>query len=591
MNPAQLNQLKQQASKALELGDLAGASVLLTPAHKKFPNDPEVNWLVADLFIAQGHAAQGALLLKKAAERKSNVVVKEPLLEKAAEVCGREHLDALGLECASAWLKHNSTSDKARFFMGLFLYRNKRYSECITHLKKVVKQGTDNAWVYKTLGEALGCIGEHKTSFQNYKKGIALAPEAAGFQANFLLACNAMPFLSDSDVSDEHISYGKSIESRISPIAHESPKKRPKKLRLGFTSGEFRCHSIAYFLLPLLRGIDKARYEVYCYSDTTVEDSFTKEIKKYCDGWLDTDSLESDALIQIIRDDRVDVLVELNGYTGRFRFEVFATKAAPIQVSYLGYPNTTGLSRIDYRLTDSWADPETKTEHLHAETLTRLPGGFLCFEADPEAPAVERVQRLKGKEGICFGSFNAFHKVTKDVISTWARVLDGVPDSTLLIKSFSLGDPVIREMIKRKFSEHGISAKRLILLDHTAGRKEHLALYAKVDIHLDTFPYNGTTTTCEALWQGVPSVVLAGSSHRSRVGVSILNQVGLTDFIAEDLDAYVGLAVSKAAEQASLEVLREGMRERMQNSPLMQVERFAKDFSAAIEGMYQRYID
>ncbi len=590
MTPAQLNHLKQQAAAGLAANDLANAKAFITPAHQAYPNDPEVNWLLADLFVAQGYVAQGVGLLKKAAERKSNLGFKEPLLEKASELCGANQLHQLGFECASSWLKHCPKSDKARFFVGLFLFQKKRYSECITQLKKLLKQGSKTSGVYKTLGEAQYLSGEHQAAYDYYQQAIALAPSAQAVKGNFLLASNAMPFLSEESVSAEHVSYAKTLENEVVPHDYIPPAKRPKKLRLGFTSDEFRSHSIAYFLLPLLRGIDKNRYEVFCYSDTDREDSFTAEIKSFCDGWHDATALSDDALVALIRQHKVDILVDLNGHTGAVRFHTYISKSAPVQVTYLAYPNTTGFSRIDYRLSDYWADPENTTEHLHSEALVRLPGGFLCFEPAPDAPEPSFVNRTKAGQVVCFGSFNAFQKITDDVISVWARVLLAVEGSSLLVKSTALGDAGVKDAFKRKFKQHGISSKRLILLNHTPGRVEHLGLYAKVDIHLDTFPYNGTTTTCEAFWQGVPSIVLAGSSHRARVGVSILNQLGLNDFIAKDLDDYVSLAVSKASDLAALEALRATMRERMLNSPLMQTERFAKDFSEAVELMYGRYL-
>ncbi len=587
----QANQVMQQAQQAIGVGDFDRAKNLLAPLHKKSPSDPQVNWLIADVFLAEGNGAKGVAFLQKAALRKGNQQMKEPLLEKAVDICAAEDLYNAGLECAMAWLKHNSASEKARFFVAKFLRAKKRYSESAAHFTKLVKLGSQNSSVHLHLAQAQLSMAEHKSSLENFRIASSLALGESDFDGWFVFATNAFPQLSEKEIFQEHINFGRRLEASYSPMEHQKPSKRPDKIRIAFISGDLRTHSVTFFLLPLLRGLDRTRFEVICYSDVQKEDAVSEQIKSLCNAWVETRSMDIERVAQQVQNDQIDLLFDLSAYTSSFRLGVFANKAAPIQVSYLGYPNTTGLSRMDYRLTDEWADPRSLTEHLHTESLVRLKGGFLCFEADAVAPPVSFVQRTKKSPGVCFGSFNAYHKFNDEVIAAWAKILLSVADSTLMIKSLSLIDPPLRERLKKQFASYGVSPKRLTLMPETPGRKEHLELYGKVDIHLDTFPYNGTTTTCEALWQGVPSVVIAGDAHRSRVGVSIMSQVSLEDFIADDVDGYVALAAAKAADLTALQTLREGMRERMQNSPLMQVDRFANDFGEAVDSMYQRYLD
>lgn len=589
MKQALPRQQLQMAADAIRAGNYVQAKNIVSPLHQTHPYDPEVNWLLSDIFVAEGFYAEAARLLQKLAKRKSGQVKPVPLLQKASSICAHNDINALGLECARDWVKVAPKSEDSRFFLGLFLSRSNRYCAAIEMFQNLAREGSRNAWVYRYMAEAQMFTGQHERALENFEKGIALAPEEANFRANFLYSTNAMPLLDDARVSQEHLDYGRQQERKFKPLKHAPPASRPERLKIGFVSGEFRCHSITYFFLPLLKGLDITRYDVYCYSDTEVEDSFTGQIKALCGHWRETRNMASESVLKQVRDDGIDILVDLNGYTGKFRFDLFAQKAAPVQLSYLGYPNTTGLSRIDYRLTDEWADPEAFGNDFYSERLMRLPGGFLCFEPDPEAPSPELAQHPEPY--VRFGSFNAFQKVNDAVIASWAEVLERVENSTLLFKSFSFKEPEVRRTLQKKFEALGVSAKRLHLLDHTPSRREHLKLYGKVDIHLDTFPYNGTTTTCEALWQGVPTVTFKGHSHRSRVGNSILHQVGLSHFIAEDRKGYVETAVEQAADLSALRAGREQLRERMQASPLMSVQRFAKEFSDALESMYQNYCE
>ena len=296
-------------------------------------------------------------------------------------------------------------------------------------------------------------------------------------------------------------------------------------------------------------------------------------------------------VFELIRKDDIDILVDLSGYTGTYRLDLFAKRAAPIQVSYLGYPNTTGMSRIDYRLVDDWTDPTGKTEKFYSESLVRLASGFLCYYPNPSAPCVSELPANGNGRGVCFGSFNSFHKITNELLSAWANILLGIEGSTLIIKTGALHEESMRDTIHAQFETLGIEPARVELLGWNFEKLSHLDVYSKVDIHLDTSPYNGTTTTCEALWQGVPTITLTGDVHRARVGVSILTQVGLSDYIAKDLSEYVTIAVKKARDLSELSELRKTLREQMRNSMLMDVEAFSTELANAYETMYLEYTD
>src|SRR3989344_2623126 len=278
---------------------------------------------------------------------------------------------------------------------------------------------------------------------------------------------------------------------------------------------------------------------------------------------------------------QIDILVDLDGHTENNRLLVFARKSAPIQVTWLGYPNTTGLSTMDYRLTDGFADPVGMTERYHSEKLVRLPECFSCYKPPQGEPEVSALPARK-KGYVTLGSFNNSTKITADVIAVWVNILLAIPSAHLVLKNAGLSGKNRQQTLHRKFSDLGISPERLTLLGHDASLSDHLARYGDIDIGLDPFPYNGTTTTCEALWMGVPVVVLEGNTHAGRVGVSLMTNLGLPDFIGHSVEEYIAVAVRWATDLERLAGVRLGLRARMVASPLID----AKGFTGNLEQAY-----
>jgi predicted O-linked N-acetylglucosamine transferase (SPINDLY family) len=268
---------------------------------------------------------------------------------------------------------------------------------------------------------------------------------------------------------------------------------------------------------------------------------------------------------------------------------VFAQKPAPIQVSYLGYPNTTGMATIDYRLTDAWADPPGAADALHTEKLIRLPAGFLCYSPPKDSPAVGTLPSLARGGAISFGSFNNLAKLTAEAIELWSRILGAVPGSRLLIKNRVSADPKIAAAIVNAFGRHDIDRDRIDVRAPLPTMTEHLQAYGEIDIALDTFPYNGTTTTCEALWMGVPVVALAGNTHAARVGVSILQQVNLSELIAISAEQYVQTAVMLASDSSRLQTMREGLRNRLAASMLLDAAQITGEIESAYLAMWNQW--
>jgi pseudouridine synthase len=296
--------------------------------------------------------------------------------------------------------------------------------------------------------------------------------------------------------------------------------------------------------------------------------------------------LSDDEVAELVRGEQIDILVDLAGHSAQNRLSVFARRPAPVAATWIGYPNTTGLEAIDYRITDPWCDPPGTTEHLHSERLIRLPHGFSCYQPPSGAPAVAELPAARAGY-VTFGSFNALPKIRPAVIAAWSGILRKVPGSKLILKSRALGDADTRRRLTAMFAARGVDEPRIELAGALPSHSHHLELYNRIDIALDTFPYHGTTTTCEALWMGLPVIVRAGETHVSRVGVSLLERIGLGELAADSEAEYIEHAVTLAGNPGRLAELRAGMRERMANSPVANAGAFTRDLEDAYRRMWE----
>jgi predicted O-linked N-acetylglucosamine transferase (SPINDLY family) len=344
---------------------------------------------------------------------------------------------------------------------------------------------------------------------------------------------------------------------------------------------------VAYFVEPLLRGHDRQKVEVFCYAEVMRPDMVTTRLKGLADRWLVTVGLSDQQLAERIRTDGIDILVDVAGHTTGDRLLVFARKPAPVQVTWLGYPNTTGLKAIDYRLVDEVTDPRGEADAWASENLVRLKGGFLCYGLR-DGPEPTSAPCLRTGT-VTFGSFNNLAKVSTATFDAWAKLLCRLPRARLLLKELSFADAATRALVLDRLGERGVPAERVDLMARHPDFAEHLALYHRVDIALDPFPYNGTTTTCDALWMGVPVITLRGHRHAGRVGASLLTQVGLTDLIADSIEEYVEIAVALAGNLGRLDELHRLLRPRMAASPLCDEGAFACKMEAAFRAMWQHW--
>ncbi|MBC8012350.1 MAG: glycosyltransferase, partial [Burkholderiales bacterium] len=374
--------------------------------------------------------------------------------------------------------------------------------------------------------------------------------------------------------------------SPSTPTASASPATATRRLRIGYYSPDFRRHSIAHFFLPLLRHHDRATFEIFLYSDTRGTDATTATLRELADHWRDLAPLPEPDAIRLLAADRLDLLIDLAGLFGATRPRLFAARPAPVQAHLLGYHGSTGLTSLDYRFTDAVCDPPG-AEANSSEKLVRLPHGFHCF--DPLVPPLpEGTPPCLAAGHFTFGSCNALPKLNPDVVALWARVLHAVPASCLLLKAIQLHDPELRAEVVARFAAHGLDPARIEALPGTSSLQDHLATYRRIDLALDPFPCNGTTTTCEALWMGVPVLTLPGARHSARVTSSLLAQVGLPEFIATSADDYVHRAATLAAAPDRLAHLRSTLRARLAASPLGDVRAYARRLEAAYQEIIAR---
>lgn len=415
-----------------------------------------------------------------------------------------------------------------------------------------------------------------------YGEALQRAPEHHEARSYRLMALNYLDGVSREQGFVEHTAFAAALTA--SPSRHFPNRPDPnRRLRLAFLSPDLRLHSIFYFLEPLLAHLDGAAFEVVLYHDHFVVDPASQRLRSRAAVWRNFVGQPDAAVESVILADAPDVLIDLAGHTGLNRMTLLARRLAPVQISYLGYPNTTGLRAMDYRFVDSISDPVGEADEFHTEQLVRFADTAWAYQPPVEAP--EPTSRNAGQP-IVFGCFNNLAKVTDAALAAWSRLLAGVPASRLRLKTTGLGEPVIAEHIRARLERANIDGARVDLLDRTAGVAEHLALYHGVDVALDTFPYNGTTTTCEALWMGVPVVTLAGDRHAARVGASLLSAVGHPEWVARHWDDYVQRAVELVTDAEKREHACRGLRDAMRASPLMDHPGHSARFATALRACW-----
>ena len=460
------------------------------------------------------------------------------------------------------------------------------FDSAASYYRRALEFDPNNGAAALNLGVALVETGRIDAACQAFDQVLKHDPGNADAADNRLYA-QIYTETDPSKIFTAHAAWGRA--QSIGPSIAPTDANPNRRLRVGYVSPDFRRHSVAFFIEPLLANHDPAAVDVFCYADVARPDDVTARLRGYGPHWRNTSALTHAQLHQQIRQDDIDILVDLAGHTTGNRLPVFARRAAPLQVTALGYPATTGLTTMDYRLCDQETDPP-KADAFATETLVRLPTGLHCYQPPAAAPDVAPLPALKNGF-VTFGSFNKFAKISPETIQIWSAILSAVPNARILLKNKALIEERTRAALTDAFARHDITANRLAFAGWAGDDAAHLGLYGRVDIALDTYPYNGTTTTCEALWMGVPTLTQTGEGHASRVGASLMTRVGLSNWACGDTAALVAAALSVKRDLERLAELRAGLRARVKASPLCDGEGYARGIEAAYREMWLKFTD
>lgn len=450
---------------------------------------------------------------------------------------------------------------------------------------RAVAAGPNHPTAHHNLAVILAKSGDINGAITHTRRVMELEPHNRAAHSAFLLLVHYQPDMSAEDIYAEHRRWNAQHTRPAPPPSLQVAADRTTKLRIGYVSPDLRSHAVAQFLEPLLREHDRARFELYAYADVAEPDAVTARLKGYFDSWCDIHRMSAELVAGKIRKDGIDILVDLAGHTNQNRLDVFALKPAPVQVNYLGYPDTTGLDAMDFRVTDALADPRGRTDRLASEVLIRLDPPFLCYTGSSHSPEVGPLPALHNGY-VTFGSYNNLLKVTEPILREWAAILRAVPGSRLELKTLADVEGDGERRLRNVLASEGIARERVTIRGFVRDSRAFFQLYNGIDITLDTFPYHGTTTTCEALWMGVPVVTLLGETHVSRVGVSLLTGAGLPELVAATRQQYRDIAVALANDLPRLQSLRKELRGRIADSPLGDANAFTRRFESALQAMW-----
>lgn len=562
-------------------GDKAAAERAYRDLLAAQPADAFASYNLGRLHHARGDLGEAERLLRQALRGKPDFAdalvalahVQEACGEQASAVTSLEQALAVRADFAGTWYNY-----------GVLLWQLGRFDEAETALRRALALEPRFVPAWHLLGNMLRGVSRIADALEAFAAARRLEPERFDLESMELQALTLADGISAQDLFARHRAFGARLEAAIAPRfgPWTNDRNPERRLRVGFVSGDFHNHPVSWYAIPLLERMDRAQYQVFCYSTGSRLDGTTQQVRHAADVWRDVAALPDAGIADAIARDEIDVLVDLAGHSGVSRLGIFAMQPAPVQASWLGYPNTTGLTRIRYRLSDATADPPGMTEHLHTETLLRLPVCQWCFRpffAERHAP-----EPPCARNGfVTFGSFNHAPKLSATARRLWAGILRLLPASRLLVVGVPDGRP--REDLLRDFAAGGVSASRLTVIP----RGQYYNWFDAADVALDTMPYGGGATTFDALWMGVPVVTLAGTRTASRSAASILAALGLREWIAASEEDYVGVATAAAADPGRIASLRASLRERMAASPLMDEARFARDMETACRDMWRAW--
>ncbi|HEX5418982.1 MAG TPA: tetratricopeptide repeat protein [Gammaproteobacteria bacterium] len=578
--------IEQSFAQTLELhqaGRLSEAERGYRQILRRHPGHPDSLHLLGVIALQTGHLEPALQLIRRAAALRPDAALYRNNLGQVLERLGREDEARAAYEAAIELDPHDAEPLNN---LGHFLMRRGRLSEAEACCRAAITLNPNYAEPHVNLGNVQKERGELDDALASYRRAIALRPELSALHSNLLLALHYHPDCSPEELAREHRQWA---ARHVAPLAserrpHANDRRPDRTLRIGYVSPDFRDHSVARFMLPILQQHDREQLAVFAYSDVTRPDAVTELIRGNVDTWRNICTLSDAQLAEVVRDDRIDILVDLAAHSGRNRLVTFARKPAPVQVTYLAYCSTTGVDAIDYRLTDRFLDPPDGDLSHYSERSIRLPDCYWCYAA-PSVASARPVASDRRPGPPTFGCLNNFVKVTPATLGLWARLLLRVPEARLLLHA---PEGSHRDRVHEMLRRAGVPKTRIAFIG-TQPFEDYLNTYREIDVALDPFPFAGGTTTCDALWMGVPVVSLAGRRAVSRAGSSLLSNAGLGDLVARNEDQYLDLAAGLIRERPRLAAMRLELRSRLESSPVMDQPRFTRNLEAAFRRMWRTW--
>jgi len=565
-----------------DYGRLDEAELCFRTALAQRPAFPAALVNLGNVLRRRGRVEDAIASYRRALELDPGISFAHNNLGTALKILGRwqeavaAYRQALALEAQSAIAHYN---------LGNVLKEAGEAAEAERLLLRALELDPALAEAHLNLGNLRKEQGRLEEAMLCYSRAVAARPDYAAAHANLLFALAYVDGMPQARIFELHRDWGLRHAQGLARHEHANERDPARRLKIAYVSPDFRAHACAFFVEPLLRHHDRSQVEVYAYAEVAHPDAVTKRLQGLADVWRSTVGLSDEQLAALVQADGIDVLVDLAGHTANGRLLALARKPAPVQVTYLGYPATTGVEAMDWRLTDAVAEPGGQSEAFYTERLYRLPHSLWCYQPFADMGEVSALPaRATGQ--VTFGSFNNYAKVGPRVVALWAEVLRAVPGSRLVMITVPTGEA--QSALWARFESLGVSRERVVLHDRL-GREAYVSLFGEVDVALDPFPCNGGTTTCDALWMGLPVVALAGETFLSRASLSVLKASGLAEFAAADEAGYVEMCHRLAGDLEGLAALRASLRARLQASPLLDATGFTRDLEAAYRAMWKAW--
>lgn len=565
------------------LGDPVEAAACASKAVTLAPQDAQCHFLFGQTQEARGDWQSAEVSYREAIRLRQDFLAARNALGGALEKLSRPAEAVAAYQDA---LAQNPNEPAVLNNLGNALRTQGRFTEAEKVYRAGLAVAPDHADILANLGALLTAQARYDEAEASLGRALALRPDFAKAHGNLVFWMNYNPARTAAEMYAAHVAWAERFAPVIPRGPHRNAREPDRPLRLGYVSPDFRRHAVAYFLEPVLRSHDRAQFEVYCYAEVPAGDEVTERFRSYAPVWRRTCGMTDAELAAQIEADGIDILVDLAGHTRGNRLAVFARKPAPVEVNYLGYCNTSGLSTMDWRITDRVADPEG-AQAFYTEKLRYLDPCFFCYEPTASVPPVAPLPALTAGT-VTFGSLANPAKLNRTVLELWARVLHAVPGSRLLIARRSHKGEV-RARFLRAFEALGLGPDRVEIFHAIPVGPNHFNLYHRMDISLDTFPWSGHTTSCEAMLMGVPTVTLTGDRHASRMVASLLHGVGLSQLIAATADEFVAIAQRLAADIPALAELRAGLRARLLTGPVCDAVGYTRRLEAAYRDMWREW--